>query len=172
MSHDEKLGFRCEEISQRHRLWGKNLAAVDLDFPLLEYHHERPAALIEFKYKTNTRLIDEEQPSIRALKHLADAASIPLLLVRYHPTTWTFFVSPGNEHARAMIPIRGQEMSEREFASLLHEIRGEPVPRGLLKTLRGNALEEYLEKQSEPTLLPEKISAESGQNEPKESITQ
>jgi hypothetical protein len=149
MSQQEQLGFRCEELSRRHRLWGRNLAAVDLDFPLLEYHHEKPVALVEFKYKLNTPLVDEEHPSIRALKHLADAASIPLLLVRYHPATWTLWVSPGNEYARAFIPMRGQEMSEREFASLLHEIRGEPVPPGLLKTLRGNALEEYREREAE-----------------------
>jgi hypothetical protein len=170
MSQNEKLGFRCEDLSARHRLWGKNLAAVDLDFPLLEYHHERPVALIEFKYKTNTRLIDETHPSIRALKHLADAASIPLLLVRYFPSTWTFWISPGNDHARAITPVGGLELTEREFVTLLHNIRRAPVPQGLLETLKGSPSEEY-GYVPEPIVLPEINSAGLGQTEPKESIT-
>lgn len=44
---EEKWGMRDQDLSERHRLYGYNLPCVDLDFPLLEFHHEKPVALIE-----------------------------------------------------------------------------------------------------------------------------
>ena len=51
----ERTGWRDERISQRHRLWGVECQAIDLDFLLVEYRSEyddiRPVAIIEYKHE-------------------------------------------------------------------------------------------------------------------------
>jgi len=78
----ERTGWRDQEISARHRMWGYDCPALDLDFLMLEYDQGKAAALVEFKNE-KAMPIRMGHPSIRALIGLADAANIPLFLVRY-----------------------------------------------------------------------------------------
>lgn len=113
MSRHERSGWRDKDISARHRLWGFNCPAVDLDFLVIEYHFAKPVALIEYKHMKhhegdNVPLL---HPTYRALMDLADNYSttypdgtvkrtpLPFLLVRYEKDPWWFRMKPINEAA-------------------------------------------------------------------------
>jgi len=95
----ERTGWRDQEISARHSMWGYDCPALDIDFLLLEYDQGKAAALVEFKNE-KAMPIRMGHPSIRALIGLADAAKIPLFLVRYAGDFSWYFVTPGNVKAR------------------------------------------------------------------------
>lgn len=38
---EERNGWRDERISKRHRQWGRDCPAVDIDFLMLEYDRDR-----------------------------------------------------------------------------------------------------------------------------------
>lgn len=63
MTAEERTGWRDQELSNRHRTWGHDCPAEDVDFlldtqptmfndsfRLVEYYHARPKALIEYKH--------------------------------------------------------------------------------------------------------------------------
>ena len=43
----ERTGWRDEEISRRHRLWGVSCAATDIDFLLVELQHSESDSRIQ-----------------------------------------------------------------------------------------------------------------------------
>lgn len=97
----ERTGWRCQDISQRHRLWGWNCPGVDLDFVMAEYNHGLPVAIVE--YKANGAFIpDFNHATYRALRALADRYRddpLPFLVAFYDPTAWWFRVMPVNQRA-------------------------------------------------------------------------
>lgn len=98
----ERTGWRCSAISERHRKWGFDCPAVDLDFVLAEYNYGLPVALIEYKER-HAQLPDFSKPSYKALKALADGykeGAIPFLVATYDAELWWFSVSPINDAAR------------------------------------------------------------------------
>lgn len=46
MAQKETIGFRCSEISQRHRVWGE-VPTCELDFLVVEYDRREPVALVD-----------------------------------------------------------------------------------------------------------------------------
>ena len=46
----ERTNWRDQELSARHRTWGFNCPAVDLDFLMVEYNIGKPVGLIEYKH--------------------------------------------------------------------------------------------------------------------------
>src|ERR1700676_3377212 len=104
MTGKERSGWRDQEISARHRDWGTDCPAVDIDFFLTEYNHGKPVALIEYKlYTVDT--VDVSKPSYQALIDLANnyggkGGPLPALLVFYWPVEWAFCVHPLNESAK------------------------------------------------------------------------
>jgi hypothetical protein len=74
----ERTGWRDQEISERHRLWGASCPVVDLDFLLTEIHVGEPMALVEYKH-FGARPIDPRPAVFTALRNLADLAAIPSL---------------------------------------------------------------------------------------------
>ena len=123
---EERTGWRDQEISTRHRSWGYDCPALDLDFLMLEYDLGKAAALVEFKNE-KAKPIHMGHPSIRALIGLADAAKIPLFLVRYASNFSWYFVTPGNAKAREFVP-EPFELSELEWIQLLYRCRGRNMP--------------------------------------------
>jgi hypothetical protein len=129
---NELLGWRDKRISQRHRLWGVNVPALDLDFPVLEYDGGKPAALIDYKYCCAN--VDVNNPSLRALTILASNSLIPALVVRYDPDEWLFTLFPLNREAKALCRPY-QVMCECEFVSFLYQIRGRFLPLEIMSGL-------------------------------------
>ena len=122
----ERTGWRDERISNRHRMWGWDCPAVDIDFLLMEYDCGLPSALVEFKHE-KAAPIRLGHPSIRALNVLSSRALIPLFLVRYADDFSWYYVTPGNDKALEFVP-EATHMTEPEWIKLLYCCRGRDVP--------------------------------------------
>lgn len=122
----ERSGWRCEEISRRHREWGYNCPAVDLDFLVVEYNYGTPVALIEYKNR-NYRSANTSDRTYDALTKLADNYSpkpLPFFVVVYDPADWWFIMHPMNDEAKRVCRrAAGQPISEQEFVQGLYRLR-------------------------------------------------
>jgi len=118
---EERTGWRDQSISQRHRLWGFNCPAVDLDFLVVEYNVGKPVAIIEYKHH-GAKYPDWHHPTYRALISLANIARLPFLVVFYHNVDWWFRVVPVNGHAKKYYE-HWQGMTESEFVASLYRMR-------------------------------------------------
>lgn len=98
----ERTGWRCAAISERHRKWGWNCPAADLDFVMCEYNYGKPVALIEYKHAMAQPPVVSSR-TYQALGALADGyrdGPLPFLIAHYDPERWWFRVQPLNEPAR------------------------------------------------------------------------
>jgi len=122
----ERTGWRDEEISKRHRCWGFNCPAVDLDFVMMEYNHGKPVALVEYKHK-NAQKPNVNHATYKALIHLANGykhGALPCFVAMYDPETWAFKLTPLNEFASKKIGISADVwISEQRFVKGLHLLR-------------------------------------------------
>lgn len=122
MTAHERTGWRDQQISERHRIWGFNCPAVDLDFLMVEYNLGAPVALVEYKDR-RARKPDLNHATYRAINQLANIAELPFLIAFYWPECWAFRVSPVN--ARAKLVYRGDILlTERRFVKSLYHLRG------------------------------------------------
>ena len=128
----ERTGWRDQEISARHRKWGYDCPALDIDFLLLEYDQGKAAAIVEFKNE-HAASIRMGHPGIQALIGLADAANIPMFLVRYADNFSWYFVTPGNTKAQEYVP-QATKLTEPEWVQLLYRCRGREMPAELWNT--------------------------------------
>ena len=130
----ERTGWRDQDLSARHRRWGVNCPAVDLDFLLVEYCLGEPAALVEYKHH-RARPFDLGHPTYRAVRLLADREpAVPFLIARYWPGRWAFHVTAVNT---AALEALGPELwlSEIEFVRELHRLRNRTVQQRVLQHL-------------------------------------
>ncbi len=133
MSKDERTGWRDRGISARHRLWGVDCPAADLDFLLVEYNLGRPVALVEYKHE-DARMPDLKHATYRAIRSLADAAALPFWIAFYSNTDWWFRVYPVNVLAQEHY-ASDRVMSEREYVTSLYRLRNYLVKHELLANL-------------------------------------
>lgn len=117
----ERSGWRDLSLSDRHRKWGYDCPAVDIDFLMVEFNQGRPAALVEYKHQ-RAMIPNLNSPTYRALQVMADAANVPMLLVFYNNGPWWFRVTPVNDIARKSYSPN-QIMSEREYVVSLYKLR-------------------------------------------------
>lgn len=129
----ERTNWRDAAISARHRLYGFDCPATDIDFLLVEYNAGRPAALVEYK-AVGAWLGNIHRNTLSALRLLADAANIPFLLVMYDARSWCFTVYPHNRAALAFVQTP-TTYSERDYVRLLYRMRGIDAPSDLLARL-------------------------------------
>jgi len=122
----ERSGWRDSKLSLRHRLWGWDCPAVDIDFLMIEYNHCRAVTLVEYKHELAAPILPTN-PSIRAIIDLADRAGLPAFIVRYAADLSWWRVAPLNHRAADYLPER-RLMSEREYVALLYRIRGMAIP--------------------------------------------
>lgn len=121
----ERTGWRDQALSLRHRKWGYNCPAVDIDFLMIEYDLGIPAALIEYKHEFYDFGL-MSQRTWNAFRVLCDGR-IPLFKVVYsHDLTW-FEVEPMNDLAIKFTPEK-VTFSEYEFVTMLYAIRGRMMP--------------------------------------------
>lgn len=126
----ERTGWRDEGLSRRHRRWGWDCPAVDLDFLLLEYDRGKASALVEYK---NEHAAPQyaSHPTYQAMIDLGTRANIPVIACRYSEDFSKWKVVPLNEKAKEFLPARA-EMTEKEWVSLLYRIRGYDVPQSVM----------------------------------------
>lgn len=122
----ERSGWRDQRLSERHRQWGWNCPAVDLDFVMAEYNHGKPVALVEYKLK-GAKLGNMSHPTYLTLIELADGyknVGIPCLIAVYDPTNWTFVITPLNALAKEYYAnYAGHEISEQRFVRSIYLLR-------------------------------------------------
>ena len=124
MSAAERTGWRDAALSLRHRTWGQDCPAVDLDFLMCEFNPGVPVALIDYKHhqavsaNTNRRVID-------ALSGFYNkrGEQLPFYVVRYWPDIWAFQVFPENVVAYEQLPPGTSMMTEQQFVRFLYKLR-------------------------------------------------
>lgn len=125
---DELTHWRDEKISLRHRAWGTDCPAVDIDWLMIEYDKGRPIGIIEYKSHTHPGVDNLNHPSYRAIRVLADDSRIPFIIAFYNSADWWFFIRPANSIALHFAPREGILLSERQYVALLYQIRGRKIP--------------------------------------------
>lgn len=151
----ERTGWRDPEISLRHREWGFDCPAVDLDFLVVEYNIGKPVALIEYKHHF-ARVPDTRHPTYRALADLADnyggnGGALPFLLVFYWPEVWAFQVQPMNKVARDCFHAPVLHLTEREYVQRLYQLRGRTLSAHLKDKLNASRPQEWAPFQDSET---------------------
>ena len=125
----ERTGWRDLSLSKRHRRWGWDCPAVDLDFLFLEYDRGKAVALVEYKHEKAPPQF-RTHPTYQAMIDLGNRAGAPVFGVRY-AEDWSWWqVTPLNDLAKQWAP-RQIKVTEREWVTLLYRIRGYEVPEDL-----------------------------------------
>ena len=120
-SRQERTGFRDEAISRRHRTWGFNCPARDIDFLMVESDKRLPVALVDYKHvnasesEVNSR---EHEPII----NMADKCEIPFFIVLYDDVRWWFTVIPKNKFAKEI--TKTVTLTEHDYVWFQYELRG------------------------------------------------
>lgn len=126
----ERTGWRDEALSRRHRRWGWDCPAVDLDFLFLEYDRGKASAIVEYK---NEHAAPQyaSHPTYQAMIDLGNKADIPVIACRYSDDFKIWKVTPLNPKAKVFLPQR-TTFTEKEWVKLLYKIRGYSVPQDVL----------------------------------------
>ena len=122
----ERTGWRDLGLSERHRRWGWDCPAVDLDFLFLEYDRGKATALVEYKHEAAAPQYPTH-PTYQAMIDLGNRAGIPVFGVRYAGDFSWWRVTPLNALARGWV-AKQELMTERAWVSLLYKIRGYELP--------------------------------------------
>lgn len=140
----ERSGVRHLELSQRHREWGVDCPATDIDC-LVEIARGVPVAIIE--YKRDTADLEQSLQSWRSLWILADKAKIAFFLAVWSRSAgeYSFRIERANNRGVELIrENRGidrqdEAMSEREYVRFLYLIRDrDPRAVDQLPIFKGN----------------------------------
>jgi len=126
----ERNGWRDEGLSRRHRRWGWNCPAVDLDCVFLEYDKAKAVAIVEYKCESAEPLMPSH-PSALALRDLGDRANLPVFVVRYAKDYSRYKVQPMNKIAK-LVQADRIEMTEKQYITFLHALRGYDIPQDVL----------------------------------------
>lgn len=123
------------DVMARHRQWGVNVPAVDVDGVLVEYDMGVPCALIELKHE-QAKPVRVSDPNIVALTTLASARSyeIPMYVTRFRRDPWEFSVSPFNPSAERFLQ-GSRRFDERGYVHFLHAVRGRQASDEMLRRI-------------------------------------
>jgi hypothetical protein len=122
----ERSGWRDLALSKRHRKWGWDCPAVDLDFLFLEYDRGQPVAIVEYKHE-RSQMQHASHPTYQAMINLGTRAGIPVFASRYKADFSEWTIVPLNDMAKLKLPAR-KVMTEREWVTFLYELRGYTPP--------------------------------------------
>lgn len=125
----ERSGWRDMLLRDRHRLWGWDLPAVDVDF--LEYDNRRAKALVEYKLAVKGEPTPRDA-NLEAMVDLGNRAQVPVLYVLYNQRFSRFKAYPLNPLAQRFI-AEPMFISEAQYVELLYRIRNRSVPREILQ---------------------------------------
>ena len=130
----ERTHWRDEGLSQRHRRWGWDCPAVDIDFLMLEYDSGTASAIIEYKNE-QAQTQYASHPTYRAMIDLGNKAGIPVIACRYNDDFTMCTAVPLNRKAREYIPNR-TEYDEVGWVKELYRLRGREVPDEVLSGMK------------------------------------
>jgi hypothetical protein len=122
----ERSGWRDEGLSQRHRTWGWDCPAVDIDWLVLEFDTGRAIAIVEYKNE-NAKICHASHPSYQALIDLGNRASLPVFACRYASDFSWFRPTPLNKVAHDFLP-EVADMKEQEWVAFIYRLRGREMP--------------------------------------------
>ena len=125
MPNIERTGWRDQEISERHRLWGDDLYSVDIDFCMVEYYSRRGVLMVDYKNWMKKESLYIHTASHDTLSWLADGRNLPFCKVLYNFDTRprTFEVIPVNDAAKAYFGTR-QILNEEQWVRHQYHLRG------------------------------------------------
>lgn len=118
----ERTGWRDQGLSQRHRQWGYDVPAVDIDFLVCEYDTNTPKACVEYKAMYG-QPIQSNTSALKAVTALCDAARVPFFLVAYDPKDFWVSIKSMNAFGQKYVPF-ARYMSEARYVTFLYELRG------------------------------------------------
>ena len=131
---EERTGWRDERLSRRHRRWGWDCPAVDVDFLMLEYDRGKAVALVEYKHERAEKQF-ATHPSYQAMIDLGDRGQIPVFACRYSDDFSNWRVVSLNGLAKRWVAASA-DMTEREWVTLLYAIRGRAPESSLWESLQ------------------------------------
>lgn len=133
MSSNERTGWRDAALSERHRAWGWDCPALDMDFVMIEYDNGKATALVEYKHEKAAPQYPTTA-SYRALIDMGDKAGIPVFACRYADDFSWFIGVPLNSKARVFL-LEKTRMSEVEWVELLYSTRGRKLPQDVRESI-------------------------------------
>lgn len=133
----ERTGWRDEKLSKRHREWGYDCPAVDIDFLMCEYDQGEPVAIVEYKNEHH----DPHKTSptaYKALVRLGDMANIPVIKCTYSDDLSSFTIAPLNHYARETMQRPDKiTITEKQYVQFLYFMRNRKTPDEILAILKG-----------------------------------
>jgi hypothetical protein len=125
-------------LGLRHRLYGFEVPAVDVDFLLCEYSNNLPKALIEYKHRSaaseRCKWNGNQVPrilfksAIATLRMLAERACLPFY-VAFYDEDWTYEVYQLHDAERYC--VHRHDFTETEYVEFLYKLRGMKMPEEL-----------------------------------------
>lgn len=130
----ERTHWRDLALNDRHRKYGFNCPATDIDF-FLEYDGGKSVAIIEYKHEYAPKIHPKTNYNIKALQNLASRAAVPFFAVRYANdfTWWT--VVPLNKFAKQFLKTR-TTMTELQYVTFLYDIRHRKIPQDVIRAIK------------------------------------
>jgi hypothetical protein len=133
-NHDDSFLLR-----DRHRLYGAQCPALDIDCLMIETDFFKTQAIIE--YKRYPYFVNVKSVQCRTIKQLAAdlKVEIPAAVVVYNPANnFDVFVVPLNQLAKEAFETYckpGRWMPERHYVQYLYRIRGKECSEDILRKL-------------------------------------
>jgi hypothetical protein len=122
----ERTHWRDQKLSERHRAWGFNCPAIDIDFLMVEFHTGKPVAIIDYKRYTGS-IKNLNQKSIDAISTLANNSNIPFFVVFYWDDVWAFQITAINNIAKnILLQYKIDEnkiLTEQQYVYFLYKLR-------------------------------------------------
>lgn len=140
MTVRERRGYYHDDwLRDRHRLWGFDCPATDIDFIAIEFNNEAPTALVDYKEDHHTQNLNDSRSGRNAIKALANNSKIPFYVVRYVEHGNTYRVLSQNEYGYKRLlehgNIAGKTLTEVEYVSFLYWLRGMTVPDSVVEAI-------------------------------------
>ena len=130
----ERTHWRDESISARHRLWGYDCPAVDIDFLLIEYDRKQACALVDYKHEKLPEW--HRNASSAAIADMATKAGIPAFICGYAEDFSWFWPVPLNAQAERWISEHdGRRLTEEEWVKMLYGMRRREMPSNILPAM-------------------------------------
>lgn len=124
----ERSHWRDLALNDRHRMWGWNCPANDLDF--IEYDHGRAVALVEYKHE-RAKATQPTDSNIRALCDVANRAKLPAFGAVYSSDFAYWVVTALNAIAAQALKVgvnQSKAMTEMTWVEFLYQLRGRVLP--------------------------------------------
>jgi len=122
----ERTQWRDQKLSERHRKWGFNCPAIDIDFLMIEFHVGKPIAIVDYKRYTGS-IKNLNQKSINAISTLANNSNIPFFVVFYWDDIWAFQITAINNIAKNILQQhkidKNKILTEQQYVSFLYKLR-------------------------------------------------